>query len=99
MGKNGAPGGLYQIPFGTMVSGSMANTIVPVALSASHSAYASIRMEPQWMMLGQAAGVTAVQGMIESTPVQRVIPVENLKVAEILDTLRSQGAILDLPAL
>ena len=40
------------------------NLVVPVCLSASHIAFGSIRMEPVFMMLGQAAGL-AVSMVLE----------------------------------
>lgn len=48
------------------------NLIVPVCLSASHIAYGSIRMEPVFMMLGQAAGTVAAAAIQEGTPVQDI---------------------------
>jgi hypothetical protein len=50
----------------------VSNLLVPVALSASHIAYGSIRMEPVFMVLGQAAAVAAVMAVDEGVAVQEV---------------------------
>jgi hypothetical protein len=54
--------GPYPISYRAMVTkqGEADNLIVPVALSATHIAYGSIRMEPVFMTLGQSAGAAAV---------------------------------------
>lgn len=48
------------------------NLLVPVCLSASHIAFGSIRMEPVFMVLGQAAGTAAVQAIEQNVPVQGI---------------------------
>ena len=48
------------------------NLLVPVALSATHLAYGSIRMEPVFMVLGQSAAVAAGLAIDSGVPVQRV---------------------------
>ncbi len=42
-----------------MIPEKIDGLIVPVAASTTHVAFSSIRMEPTWMCLGQAAGVAA----------------------------------------
>lgn len=49
-----------------------ANLLVPVALSASHIAFGSIRMEPVFMLLGQSAATAASLALDGRTSVQAV---------------------------
>ena len=49
----------YQIPYGIMVPETIDGLLVPVAASTTHVAFSSIRLEPTWMALGQAAGTAA----------------------------------------
>ena len=51
-----------------------ANLLVTFALSASHSAFGSIRMEPVFMALSEAAGVAAALALEAGGPVQEVDP-------------------------
>ncbi|HET6566569.1 MAG TPA: FAD-dependent oxidoreductase [Rhodothermales bacterium] len=48
------------------------NLLVPVALSASHIAYGSIRMEPVFMVLGQSAAVAASLAIDRQVAVQQI---------------------------
>ncbi|NRA51072.1 MAG: FAD-dependent oxidoreductase, partial [Phaeodactylibacter sp.] len=48
------------------------NLLVPVALSASHIAYGSIRMEPVFMVMGQVTAIAAQIAIEEGTSVQEV---------------------------
>jgi hypothetical protein len=66
------------------------NLLVPVCLSASHAAYSSVRMEPQYMIIGQAAGVAAALSVRSHTSVQEVA------IPELQQKLQEHGAILHL---
>lgn len=48
------------------------NLLVPVAASASHVAFCSIRVEVTWMQLGQAAGIAAAMAAKNKKPVQQL---------------------------
>lgn len=50
----------FQVPFGCIVPGNVIGLLVPVAVSATHTAFTAVRMEPVWTALGQAAGEAAV---------------------------------------
>ena len=72
----------------TPKSSQCENLLVPVACSASHAAYGSIRMEPVFMILGQSAATAASIAIDDSVPVQKV---DYEKLAK---KLRSDGQIL-----
>jgi hypothetical protein len=52
----------YSIAYGSILpkESECKNLLVPVAMSATHIAYGSIRMEPVFMILGQSAATAAV---------------------------------------
>ena len=64
----------YGIDYGAIVPKrtECANLFVPVCLSASHMAYGSIRMEPVFFALGQAAGTAAALAIDADSSVQDV---------------------------
>ncbi len=49
----------YQLPYRIMVPEAVDGLIVPVAASTTHVAFSTVRVEPTWMALGQAAGTAA----------------------------------------
>jgi hypothetical protein len=69
-----SPGGPYPISYRAIVPrvGECENLFVPVAVSASHIAYGSIRMEPVFMILGQSAATAAALAIDAGLPVQQV---------------------------
>ncbi|WP_409070352.1 FAD-dependent oxidoreductase [Aliifodinibius sp. S!AR15-10] len=64
----------YQIAYGSLVpkKGQATNLLVPVAMSASHIAFGSIRMEPVFMILGQSAATAAALSIDAETSVQEL---------------------------
>src|SRR3569833_522303 len=64
----------YPISYRALIpkSNECSNLFVPWCLSASHIAFCSIRMEPTFMILSQAAGTAACLAIDEGVPVQNV---------------------------
>jgi FAD dependent oxidoreductase/NPCBM-associated, NEW3 domain of alpha-galactosidase len=64
----------FSIAYRSIVprAGECANLLVPVCLSASHIAYGSIRMEPVFMVLAQAAATAASLAIDAGVAVQEV---------------------------
>jgi hypothetical protein len=81
----------YQIPYRVILPkrAEAGNLLVTAAFSASHVAYSSLRMEPQYMIIGQAAGVAAKLAISGGKPVQEI------DTARLTGILKQQGAIMD----
>jgi hypothetical protein len=85
----------YAIPYEiiTPIGEEATNLLVPVAASASHVAEASLRMEPQYMVMGEAAGEAAAM-VVQGDPWATV---QTISVTDLQARLAAHGAILTLP--
>ena len=85
--------GPYSIAYGAIVPrrGQADNLLVPVAVSSSHIAFGSIRMEPVFMVLGQSAATAAALAIDGGTSVQEV-PYTRLR-----ERLLKDGQVLERP--
>lgn len=82
------PTAVYTVPFGVMVPKSVDNLLLPVPVSGSHIGFSTLRMEPCWMAIGQAAGITA------SISIQDKVKVQNVNIQKLQDYLIDQNATL-----
>ncbi len=85
----------HHIPYRSLTPkpADCTNLLVPVALSCTHVALSSIRVEPTWMALGQSAGIAA------ALCARLDIPVQNLPYPDLRSRLLAGNQVLDLPVL
>jgi FAD dependent oxidoreductase len=83
--------GPYAIAYGALVpkAGQADNLLVAVAVSASHIAFGSIRMEPVFMVLGQSAATAAAIAL------DRGVPVQDVPYAALRARLVADGQVLE----
>lgn len=82
------PTSVYNVPYGVIVPKNVSNLLLPVPVSGSHIGFSTLRMEPCWMALGQAAGTAA------SIAIEDKCAVQEVSVPKLQEELLSQGATL-----
>ncbi len=91
------PGGnvgyAYHVPYRSVLpqAAQCTNLLVPIALSSTHVAMASLRIEGAWMVIGQGAGVAAALAAKQS------IAVQDLSYPVLRQRLLAQGQVIALP--
>jgi hypothetical protein len=80
----------YPISYRAIIPkrGECTNLLVPVAMSSSHIAYGSIRMEPVFMILGQSAATAAAMA------VDSDVAVQDVAYDQLSQRLRTDGQVL-----
>ena len=91
-GRDGAPP--YPIGYAAIVpkAAECENLFVTFALSASHTAFSSIRMEPVFMVTSQSAATAACMAIDGGVPVQKV------DYAKLRERLLADGQVLEAKA-
>jgi hypothetical protein len=85
------PGGPYPIDYGAIVPkrSECANLLVVCAVSSSHIAYGSIRMEPVFMILGQSAATAAAHA------IDAALPLQDIDYTQLRERLLRDGQVLN----
>jgi len=81
----------FQIPYRILLPkrDQCRNLLVPVCASASHIGYGALRLEPVYMIMGDAAGVAATMAVDQHRAVQEVDP------GSLAQELKKQGAVME----
>ena len=78
----------YQLPYRIMLPVGIDALLVPVAVSATHLGFGTIRMEPTWMALGEAAGTAA------ALAVRHGVRVRDVPRAQLQRALLAHGQVI-----
>lgn len=82
------PTAVYTVPYGVIVPKEVDNLLLPVPVSGSHIGFSTLRMEPCWMALGQAAGAAA------SLAIDGEASVQDISVSDLQNRLLDEKATL-----
>lgn len=66
------PSAVYTVPYGVIVPKEIDNLLLPVPVSGSHIGFSTLRMEPCWMAIGQAAGIASALAIDEKVKMKHV---------------------------
>ena len=62
----------YTVPYGVIVPKKVEGLLTPVPVSGTHIGFSTLRMEPCWMAMGQAAGVAAAISIRDKIPLRKI---------------------------
>ena len=82
------PTAVYTVPYGVIVPKEVDNLLLPVPVSGSHIGFSTLRMEPCWMALGQAAGAASAISIDTNQSVQ------DIDIRQLQDRLLEENATL-----
>ncbi|MDE2819702.1 MAG: FAD-dependent oxidoreductase [Chloroflexota bacterium] len=78
----------YSVPYGVIVPLEVENLLIPAPASGTHIGFSTLRMEPCWMALGEAAGEAINVSLDDGSSVRAV------SVVELQRRLLAAGAVL-----
>jgi hypothetical protein len=79
----------YQIPYRVLLPKKVEQLLVSVCVSSTHLGYCTLRLEPEYIKLGQAAGAAAHLAHTAGVSPRQI------DVARLQETLRRAGVILE----